>query len=1207
MRSTRRNEWNFAANMAALISEVLREPNYSTSPLGQAEPELTELRGAKRLDLAIFAREDPNRPLITAELKLPWRAEGRTPYNSQLVSDAHDKASKAGALYFITWNVRRLVVWKTDDPGVELESRVLYDRELLASAIRSEIDLDKPDVRSALNKSVRELIHFLDSLLVGPAEPSFLPLDRLFIAKLEAALYFPIEATARQIGTRVSSQSRFRHHLERWMREEQGWVVSKAAEEQNFERAARFSCYVLVNRLCFYNALRRKYKKLPRLVVANSISTGAMLRKKLSQAFLEAKRFTGNYETVFDGDFGDDLPFASDEAVGDWRKLIRHLDHYDFANMSVDIIGAMYEQLIQPEERHRYGQHYTQPAVVDLINSFAIGNAQDCILDPACGGGTFLVRAYARKRHLDPELDHSELLKNIYGCDILNYACHLSTINLAVRDLIDDDNFPRIHHGDYLRYKPNQIFSEHPERLQAGGLVLGKHPIRVQAAQFDAIVGNPPYINARDLPAGERDLYVRTAIQEWPQYPWRGRSDIYLYFWTHSPQFLKEGGCLALLTQAAWLDTEYGFPLQAWMLDNFRIEAIMESESEPWFTDARVATVITILNEEKDPTRRDKNLVRFVQFRSRLRDLLGDVDQEAARQSSVERLRNKIREASNDFDDPAYRIRVVRQGSLAKMGTDSEGRYRGSKWGRYLRSIDNIYELQQRFSRQFVNLETLAQVRRGVTTNCDDFFIVSDITKEALERVSISEGFREKFRVSRGDVTNGSVAIIRRSDGLETALERSYLRPILKSGRNVEWISTKLVGAEEYAVVFRSPRTHLSRLARLYIDAGEREGWQKAPSFANLQVTGDQWYILQQQETAPILFIKTMQYTPLVLFNDGELLANQRLYGIVPHPTLDAASLCAVLNSTVMAAERYATVKALGREAAIDLEVFAAALLRTPNLASMKTVTVDKLRAALSVLSQRRIEPMLEDVLQEGGLLEARSYIAKQAVCEAVWPAELRDEARQEIDKLILGWLGVPSRALGSSVRSLYNQLLEHTRQLRLLELEAQKNRRGGGSGSPTARELADEVWAQLLEGGRVEMRSIPEDFLESSMHREIFRVPAAHRFVIPEPSLFDSRPRFVMRAGKEEVEVHNRAQLEYIRFLADRGITGDVAVPVRDQDCIETLAKIEAYWTAVSGEIVSAATDVTGNHDLQTKIVREALRRLISSHRGPELSGLVS
>jgi hypothetical protein len=182
------------------------------------------------------------------------------------------------------------------------------------------------------------------------------------------------------------------------MRDKQGWVVLPTTQEENTNRAARFTCYVLVNRLCFYNALRRKYNQLPRLSVANSITTGAALRQRLQRAFEQAERYTGDYETVFEGDFGDSLPFIADEPVREWRTLIRTLDQYDFANIGLDVIGAMYEQLITLEERHRYGQHYTQPTVVDLINSFAIRTGREQILDPVCGGGTFLVRASRHPR-----------------------------------------------------------------------------------------------------------------------------------------------------------------------------------------------------------------------------------------------------------------------------------------------------------------------------------------------------------------------------------------------------------------------------------------------------------------------------------------------------------------------------------------------------------------------------------------------------------------------------------------------------------------------------------------------------------------------------------------------------------------------------------------------------------------------------------------
>ncbi len=508
MPRLRRNEWNFASNVAELVTATLRGAEFADSPLGHAEPELTELRGARRLDLVIFGRRDTSEPIITGELKVPWDAVGRTPYNSSLVEGAHGKASRAGALYFLTWNIRRVVVWKTDDPGVSLTNRVVHDKEIVPSSITlsSPTDLDKPELKDALRVGVTELVWFLHGILVGAPAPSFLPLDRLFIARIESALDFPIQRTIAAIRHNMDSSPPFRRGIEKWMRDVQGWVVTEATEDSNIDHAARFTCYVLVNRFCFYNALRRKYSRLPRLVVPNSIDTGAGLQRKLAKSFDDAKRFTGNYETVFDGDYGDTLPFLDDDAVTEWRNLIRSLDLYDFAHIGLDVIGAMYEQLIKPAERHRYGQHYTQPTVVDLITSFAIRTGREQVLDPGCGGGTFLVRAYARKFFLDGSQDHSALLEALFGCDILNYACHLSIINLAIRDLIDDDNFPRIHLGDFLRFKANSVFSEQPIRIRAGGLATGKRSITLGTRTCDAIIGNPPYINAPRLKALPRFL-----------------------------------------------------------------------------------------------------------------------------------------------------------------------------------------------------------------------------------------------------------------------------------------------------------------------------------------------------------------------------------------------------------------------------------------------------------------------------------------------------------------------------------------------------------------------------------------------------------------------------------------------------------------------------------------------------------------------------
>ena len=103
----------------------------------------------------------------------------------------------------------------------------------------------------------------------------------------------------------------------------------------------------------------------------------------MHSAFEEAKRVSRDYETVFDGDFGDILPFLEDATVASWREFLREIEGFDFGKIEYDIIGHIFERLISPEERHRYGQHYTRSEIVDLINAFTIRDPQAVVLDPA--------------------------------------------------------------------------------------------------------------------------------------------------------------------------------------------------------------------------------------------------------------------------------------------------------------------------------------------------------------------------------------------------------------------------------------------------------------------------------------------------------------------------------------------------------------------------------------------------------------------------------------------------------------------------------------------------------------------------------------------------------------------------------------------------------------------------------------------------------
>jgi hypothetical protein len=64
--------------------------------------------------------------------------------------------------------------------------------------------------------------------------------------------------------------------------------------------------------------------------------------------------------------------------------------------------------------------------------------------------------------------------------------------------------------------------------------------------------------------------------------------------------------------------------LQSWVLTNFKIHAILESNAEPWFEDARVKTCAVILQKCDDPAERNAQLVKFVRLDTPLKTILGE-------------------------------------------------------------------------------------------------------------------------------------------------------------------------------------------------------------------------------------------------------------------------------------------------------------------------------------------------------------------------------------------------------------------------------------------------------------------------------------------------------------------------------------------------------------------------------------------------------
>jgi hypothetical protein len=118
---------------------------------------------------------------------------------------------------------------------------------------------------------------------------------------------------------------------------------------------------------------------------------------------------------------------------------------FDFAKISGDPLGNLYQRYFDPETRKALGEFYTPEPVVDYIMdgvNYDVGVSSKRIIDPACGSGTFLVEAIDRyiedvRRYNDnPDWTKhlSELCTHphVVGVDIHPFAVLMAQIRFMV-------------------------------------------------------------------------------------------------------------------------------------------------------------------------------------------------------------------------------------------------------------------------------------------------------------------------------------------------------------------------------------------------------------------------------------------------------------------------------------------------------------------------------------------------------------------------------------------------------------------------------------------------------------------------------------------------------------------------------------------------------------------------------------------------------
>ena len=1183
------DERTFAAEIAGWVTEFLNgRPDL---PFGRAAVEEHVQGSARRHDFRLYRRHT-DQPVLTGEIKMPDSAQGNHPLNAELVGDALGKAFEAGIRYCFTWNVRQLVLFDSHIQGVPFAQRNIEGPADVVAASVSD-DVHREWARGAIRDFWAHFLErFADLVLERRAfEPS--PIDRRFISWLEGALEDPIAHTEDTLDRLTRTNSDFKLRLCAWMLG-QGWEPSDQTEQrkQNLERASRLSCYILVTRLVFYQVLRRRFRLMSPLT-AEGVETPEQLREVLDARFDEAVRYSRDYETIFEpdeGDMGYTIPFLSPQAPRDWDRLLQRIEEFDFSSLDFDVIGRMYERLISADERRRFGQFYTSPDVVDLINAFCIRNPDDRVLDPACGGGTFLVRAYARKRALAqsagrPPISHDRLLDEILGIDTGAFPAQLSTINLAVRNLSDEPNYPLVARASFFdAQQGNPIYN---------GPLSDDLEKRIPLEEVDAVVGNPPYIRQEGIGSVEKSNYAELFRREWPgQTKLSGRSDIYAYFFTHAASLLSPGGYLGFVTSIGWLDTDYGFRLQEFFLRNFRIVAVVESQVEKWFEDARVTTAVTILQREPNRAKRDDNPVRFIQLRQPLAEIytqaldrpLSD-EGEVARQADMDAVRDLIEEIGADQATDYWRVHVRTQRELWEEGIalpktddrDASAGYSGGKWGQYLRGPDSWFVLMERARSRMAPLKDLAEVSRGFTSGADRFYCVRDVTQQHLDNTPDPQAFLDRWGISRRDTRR--VRIVRDGENVEHLVERRFLEPELHSLMEVKRavVSKGDVGRMVINASLSRAWLRRTRLAD-YVAYAERQGWHTGSTIASRARTRP-WYDLglrPKSERADLFWPMAQQYRHLVPLNDDMLPANHNLFDLWSIDRAQTKLLWAVLNSTVTVLAKHQFGRAAGVEGNLKTEVVDVNMMLVPDVRKASPEAAARAVAACERMSERN----------------ARRYLYE----------EFALDDRCDLDDATLEILGIENVDERAALRDrLYRDVTELQKAIREREIIAQRDRRKASlRGELTPQAIAAELLSE--HGSRLNLLQFPEDFVGRLEEWDDFDLPSggveAGEAMVDVGGLLMAG---TIRVGGRDGEVIDVGSVSRARFLEALSLchrAGQVRLP-SDDVCADAVIRFENYRRELRERCTQLAQQRTGNGGRQKAIVEALLRKALQWTRG--------
>jgi len=970
-----KTEWTCAAKLAEWINEIARDKKI---PVGIAEVETKTKESGKRSDIILYETPRNTEVLCVIECKQPfWDV-----FNDDLKDDARGKSNQRRAPYFGTCNFKKLIWWNTaraNNPALTEEQQIL-DKYAL-SEIENLDEIENIRFREPIRREVGKFITKLYAVHTGKESEPKQAIDEHLVdrihEKIRVLSYFYTDI----IRDHFHKDTTFAKSLKNWF-DEQMWDFQ--ATQHDFGKVARQTAYLLVNKILFYDVLQSKRpKELDPLKIPDSLTKGSTLRKTLQMYFDEALNI--DYETVYTTDFIDGIAFPDDDdLVKQIKELVAVLNRYNFGTLGYDILGRIFERLIPHDERHMLGQYFTSADVVDLILRFCSRNEEDRLLDPACGAGTFLVRAYQQKKLMNQYQKHEEILDKLWGNDIAKFPAHLATINLAINDLSVLRNYPNIIQSDFfdLQVGPKGFDNDHWRTRRAKTLGVDEREL-TYPRYFDAVVGNPPYTRQEEIEdtGVEKSTLIAKALVFGNKKIANitKRAGIHAYFFVHGTKFLKEGGHFGFIVANSWLDVDYGKGLQEFFLKNYKIISIIESKVERWFADADVNTCMVIVQKCSDEKERMNHLARFVYLKKPLRYFIPAAENEWSRQierkDEIDKLIQTILAHSRYYENDDLRVFPVSQQDLWIEGAEEKiiipdtlkekkdpysNEYKGAKWGKYIRAPRIFFSILEKGMDKLVPLKKVAEIKRGFTTGANEFFY---LTEEVIKRKKIEKEFWMHKDKNEKWVPN-------------------Y---VIKSPRECKSIVIKPEELKFRVLMIHKDKSKLKGKNVLqYILSGERKKFHERPTCKGR----NRWYDVGG--SVPFGFLHPMIHfeRQIIATNQHGVYVDHNLFEIKPHQQDWLTLLSAFFNSTISV-----LIKELGGRVNLGEGALKTEGTDIERLLSINPEKISKSHAeSLKKWTQGNLDFSFQSIFNETGSHNSREVSLSKI-----------KSSRRELDKIIMG------------------------------------------------------------------------------------------------------------------------------------------------------------------------------------------------------------